>query len=61
MNYDYTTNSHYVTYTFSLKKVGRMHFLSGWILRHDGDRSNEVPLYNSIRETKGYVTSGFEL
>ena len=28
MKYDYTTNSHYITYTFSLFEVGRMHVLS---------------------------------
>ena len=28
MNDDYTTNSRYITYTFSLSEVGRMHVLS---------------------------------
>ena len=27
MKDDYTTNSHYITYTFSLYEVGRMYFL----------------------------------
>ena len=28
MKDDYTTNSQYITYTFSFRKVGRMYFLS---------------------------------
>ena len=28
MNDEYTTNSHYLTYTFFFKKVGRMYFLN---------------------------------
>ena len=28
MKYDYTTNSHYLTYTFSVWKLGRMYFLN---------------------------------
>ena len=31
MKNDYTTNSHYLTYTFSLWKVGRMYFLSAGV------------------------------
>ena len=31
MKDDYTTNSHYITYTFSLYEVGRMYFLDLWV------------------------------
>ena len=32
MKDDYTTNSHYITYTFSVGKVGRMYFLSSGVI-----------------------------
>ena len=31
MKDDYTTNPHYLTYTFSLYKVGRMYFVSSGV------------------------------